>query len=294
MDPNAFQKFQSKTTRWNPDNALALAWASDLAYQDPGTTIPQAAATWGFQKPVTVSGPRDIQCTILGNADCIVAAYRGTIPTKEGKFDANNWIVNCTADQISVEDAFGIRGNVHDGFATAFSSIWQPVRDAVNQFQTGSQSVWFTGHSLGGALALMAAAAWTFELRMPFNGLYTYGQPRVGDPDFCGNCDTHFGDQYYRFVNDEDIVTRVPPRLFPHFPTPDVYGHCGRLVYFDAHHQMQNDEHFWNDFLTRFEVGFENMGMLLQAPVADHNLEAGYIANIQSNINNGTAAQMRW
>ena len=75
---------------------------------------------------------------------------------------------------------------------------------------------------------------------MPFNGLYTYGQPRVGDPDFCGNCDTHFGDQYFRFVNNLDIVTRVPLADLPALPWPETYAHAGRLLYFDLSRETCN------------------------------------------------------
>jgi triacylglycerol lipase len=293
-NPNPFDNFQSATTRWNPNNSLALARASDLAYQDD-TTVIQTAAAWGFKVPGIVTAPRDIQAIVLGNAQAIIVAFRGTISEKNGVIELDNWMADANANQISVEATFGIRGHVHEGFANAFSGLWQGVQDAVKSLQTGTQSLWITGHSLGGALAVMAAAAFTFEKRLPFNGLYTYGQPRVGDPDFCGNCETHFGEQYFRFVNDEDIVTRVPPRFFPHFPLPDTYGHAGRLLFFDAQGQLHNDEHWWNNFLTGVEVGFKNfVGMLTVAPINDHNLDNGYIAHIQQYLNGNCQPPMQW
>lgn len=293
-DPNPFANFQDATTRWNPNNALALSRASDLAYQ-PDVIVQQIAAAWGFKAPAIVTAPRDIQAIVLGGDKIIVVAFRGTISEKNGVIELDNWMADADAEQIAVEASFNIRGNVHEGFANAFSGLWQGVQEAVKSFQTGAQSLWITGHSLGGALALMAAAAFTFEKRLPFNGLYTYGQPRVGDLEFCGNCDTHFGDQYFRFVNNEDIVTRVPPRFFPHFPLPDVYGHAGRLLYFDAQGNMHNDEHWWNSFLTGVEVGFENfVGMLTALPIEDHFMETGYIAHIQQYLNGGSQPPMQW
>ena len=296
--PNPFHQFTPATTRWSPANALALARTSDLAYEDPATIIATAKA-WGFNSPRSVPaviiGARDIQAFVMGNAEFIVVAFRGTISEKNGVIDANNWILDLEANQVSVASAFGVPGKVHDGFAAALATVWQPVQAGVTELQTGAQSVWITGHSLGAALALLAAAAFTFEKREPFNGLYTYGQPRVGDPNFCGNCDTHFGDQHFRFVNNEDIVTRVPPRIFPHFPLPDIYGHSGRLVYFDANGGFHNDEHYWNSFLAGVEVGFEGLRQLAAgAAVADHNLETGYIAHIQTYINNGCQPPMQW
>jgi triacylglycerol lipase len=296
---NPFAKFTYATTRWQPLNALALAWACDLAYEVNVQTISDVANAWGFQlpqnAPPTADGPRDIRGYVMGNDDFIVVAFRGTVNEMNGRFDANNWVVNLEANQVSVEPVFGIRGNVHEGFATALSSIWPAITNGIDELQTKRQSVWFTGHSLGGALALMGAATQTFELRQPFNGLYTFGQPRVGDPDFCGACDTHFGDQYFRFVNNEDIVTRIPPRIFPHFPLPDIYGHGGQLAYFDASGNLHNDEHYWNSFLTGVEVGLQGMQQIAGgALVADHDLEKGYIANVQKYVIGGCNPAMQW
>ena len=40
-------------------------------------------------------------------------------------------------------------------------------------------SVWYTGHSLGGALASLATAQMRRQ-EVPVDGLYTFGQPRTG------------------------------------------------------------------------------------------------------------------
>jgi hypothetical protein len=96
-------------------------------------------------------------------------------------------------------------------------------------------------------------------------------------------------------ANYEDIVTRVPPRFFPHFPLPDVYGHAGRLIYFDAQGNMHNDDHWWNSFLAGVEVGFENfVGMLTAKPIEDHFIETGYIAHIQQYLTGGSQPPMQW
>jgi triacylglycerol lipase len=291
---NIFQQFQSNTTLWQPNNALALGWAADLSYEN-NQTITNVANGWGFKPPVIISGPRDTQAIVIGNSSAVVIVFRGTVSEKEGRFDANNWIVDLDAQQIPVDQSFGVSGYIHEGFANAFASLWQPIQAAVTEFQDNAQSLWITGHSLGGALAMVTAAAVTFEKRWPFNGLYTFGQPRVGDPNFCGNCDIHFGDQYYRFVNDQDIVTRVPPRLFPHFPTFDTYGHCGRLVYFDANGQPHSDEHYWNTFLASVEVGLQGMTDLAKGnPVSDHHMETGYLKKLTAYVSGGCQPPLQW
>src|SRR5262249_54451343 len=84
----------------------------------------------------------------------------------------------------------------------------------------GAKPVWLTGHSLGAALATLAAARWAAGHRV--QGLYTFGSPRVGNAAFAatvpGPC--------YRFVNNNDVVTRLPPPgLFA------GYRHVGVLKY---------------------------------------------------------------
>jgi triacylglycerol lipase len=55
-------------------------------------------------------------------------------------------------------------------------------------------------------------------------GLFTFGSPRVGSRRYVNHC--HFP-EYYRWVNNNDIVTRVPPIWLG-------YRHAGRLMYFDC------------------------------------------------------------
>ena len=71
-------------------------------------------------------------------------------------------------------------------------------------------TLYLTGHSLGGALALLA----TRELehgRDSTGACYTYGQPRVSEYGFTRNIKTPI----YRVVNASDIVPRMPP-MFIH------------------------------------------------------------------------------
>ena len=86
-------------------------------------------------------------------------------------------------------------------------SISDVVRDTVSRCPSGSQ-VFVTGHSLGGALATLAALhiKTTTQFKQPT--LYTFASPRVGDPTFAA----HFTDlECFRIANSEDIVPTVPP-----------------------------------------------------------------------------------
>jgi triacylglycerol lipase len=282
-----FDNFNPATTQWNINNARALAYASNLAYQADANAIKQSAQAWGFAPDrITTIAPTSsvLQAIILGRKDAVVLAFRGTRPD-----ELIDWMADCEIVQVPFSDYFASPnvGAVHEGFCRLLTSGWKNILAEVTRLQDSGQTLWITGHSLGGALALMATAAFTFSARLPVNGLYTFGQPRVGDIDFCTQCDSHFGNVMFRFVNNEDIVTRVPPRVVPGLPLPSFYGHSGQIRFFDGDGKLHDDDHWWNAFLINVEVGFEKMKQLLAGPVADHCLACvpnGYIARIEQNI----------
>ena len=286
LPANPFDRFNPATTQWNINNARALAYVSYLAYL-ADANIKQRAQTWGFEpERISVIAPASsvLQAIILGRKDAVILAFRGTRPDQ-----LIDWMADLEIVQVPFSDYFQSPnvGAVHEGFCRLLASGWKNILATVTRFQDGGQTLWITGHSLGGALALMATAAFTFSARKPVNGLYTFGQPRVGDIDFCTQCNSHFGDVMLRFVNNEDIVTRVPPRIVPGLPLPSFYGHSGQIRFFDGDGKLHDDAHYWNAFLNNVEVGFENMERLLARPVDDHCLDCkpnGYIARIEQNI----------
>jgi triacylglycerol lipase len=278
--------FIPNTTRWVPANARALAYASLLAYGPDPDTITKQAVAWGYDpKRVTVIAPGKsvLQAVILGGNNFVVLAFRGTRPDQ-----LSDWMTDADINQVSFNSLYPGPdvGFVHSGFAGLLQDGWDDIYAAVDGFQQEGQPLWVTGHSLGGALAVVATAALTFNKREPVNGLYTFGQPRVGDPIFCSQCDSNFGDAMFRFVNNEDIVTRVPPRIVP--VPPAFYGHSGQLRYFDADENLHSDESWWNSFLLTVDVGIKNMETLLEAPVADHSLDKCYIPLIEQYLTAGS------
>jgi hypothetical protein len=65
--------------------------------------------------------------------------------------------------------------------------------------------VWFTGHSLGAALATLAAHRCATTA-----GIYTFGSPRVADQGFASNFNNRFAGKSFRIVNGTDVVTTIP------------------------------------------------------------------------------------
>ena len=148
---------------------------------------------------------------LAADQQCAVLAFRGTEPSDrtniidDARFLPRTWSVNGRA-----------MGRVHSGFADALQRIWSFVGVALQDLTT---PVWCTGHSLGGALATLAAS------RAEVEKLITFGSPRVGDAAFRDMLATHVP-AAKRYVNCSDAVPQVPPA---------PYRHYGVLHYIDRH-----------------------------------------------------------
>jgi hypothetical protein len=133
-----------------------------------------------------------------------VLAFRGSVPHRLG-----DWQRDANLNKLKFDGG----GCVHQGFSDALDEVW----DELKQWLTtaGEKQLWVTGHSLGGALALLSA----MRLDGEKVNVCTFGQPRIGDSKFASSGEKKLGDRYYRIVHNEDIVPRIPPYTlgFRHF-----------------------------------------------------------------------------
>ena len=101
-------------------------------------------------------------------------------------------------------------GRVHAGWLYAFESVRRDTERWLATYAAERKSLLICGHSLGAALATIAASAWR-----PTQ-LITLGSPRVGDGEFVRSLS---GIETRRIVDCCDLVTRVPPRgTYEHTP----------------------------------------------------------------------------
>eukprot|EP00344_Euplotes_crassus_P011272 CAMPEP_0196997070 /NCGR_PEP_ID=MMETSP1380-20130617/2787_1 /TAXON_ID=5936 /ORGANISM="Euplotes crassus, Strain CT5" /LENGTH=315 /DNA_ID=CAMNT_0042413205 /DNA_START=37 /DNA_END=984 /DNA_ORIENTATION=+ len=86
------------------------------------------------------------------------------------------------------------------------------MSDAVNKDENQNYDVIFTGHSLGGALTMHAAADAILSGLFTNNNvyIYTFGQPRVGNAEFIDEFIPKVKESY-RVIHDNDIVPHLPP-----------------------------------------------------------------------------------
>jgi triacylglycerol lipase len=268
----------SLTAKYNPKNALALVKLARLTYQTE-EEISQQVTSWGFSQFSFITTPTpieayDTQALIIANSDLILVAFRGSESRTDWKNNLDFVLIQGYGGRV---DEF--QGRVHRGFSQALDSVWGQVKRTIEQFQTQGQTLWFTGHSLGAALATLAVSRLVLAEDKPVGGLYTYGSPRVGDRVFAQNFNNQFKDQSFRFVNHKDIVTRLPPRQAG-------YSHVGTFLYFSDTVKITNDLIWWIKFLDAYPMTNATVEQRLSNGLAgaeDHDI-ALYKAHLERDI----------
>lgn len=191
-------------------------------------------------EPFAENGTEAILVKLAPSADfegMLVLAFRGTQPTIKDIF------TDIKTDLVSAPGG----GRVHRGFLDAFQEVEPRIREALERHK--GLPVYITGHSLGGALALVATRYFCSDST---GATYTYGCPRVADDTFF----TPIKTPVYRIVNAADGVPKVP---FGYGFT--IVLSLIRLIPFNGTKQI-------SEFLRRYFMGYTHYGNLtfLSAP----------------------------
>jgi len=219
----------------------------------PKEARPPYVTPWHYLSMRVVNPPAFVVATayLIQSPDRSVAilCFRGTEPT-----NVINWLTDLTVSPESF-----LAGHVHGGIFRNFQAIWPLVDKALELVQSGVEvtdvnvqrmadahsgkadgegllrtaganldtlkSLYVCGHSLGGAMAALAAANILTvgkyrSLCDKFRGVYTYGAPMVATPDLADVLDASIGHLVFRHVYKNDLVPRLPPYTtgrFRHF-----------------------------------------------------------------------------
>lgn len=195
---------------FNPDtgdyvegNALWLAELSRLVYrhdveesQNPPLPTRQSFLDQvGLrQRRFFLSAKTDTQAMLVTSGSpptFAVLVFRGTDTLRDSLTDIT----------LGLQFLVRHKPGLHLGFRRALDSVWPDIEA---ELATLDCPVFYTGHSLGAALATLAAAR-----RAP-KAVYNFGAPRVGNPAFARSL-SHLA--IYRVVDDIDLVSMVPPAL---------------------------------------------------------------------------------
>lgn len=202
-------------------NVLTCAHLSAWAYRSKDD-ITERSASWGV--PVQAIEERNHFALVVRLPSAVIVAFRGTD-------EARDWLTNLAMWQRSPWGAEW--GSVHAGFLGAVDALWPKLTNALRELKcTDDVPVWLTGHSLGGAMALIAAIRLMNERsQVRIDAVYTFGQPMVGNREFAKVCGTRLADRFARFVATRDDI--------PNHPASGAHG--GTLVFFDRHGTLREN-----------------------------------------------------
>jgi triacylglycerol lipase len=191
------------------------------------------ASAWGFKNfQYAYSEDMKILALILRKRRDVVICFRGTVLDNT---------INLHADIQARFVPMASFGLVHKGFSSAVESVWAEIKTRIPPGE--HLRVWLTGHSMGGALALLAGARFATEYKgrqnIVINGLYVFGAPRVGDQDFADAFNnTYLYRRSFLLAKYNDIVTVLPPCIKKIWEYRDV----GNIIYIDPEGALKSIE----------------------------------------------------
>ncbi|XP_021819949.1 uncharacterized protein LOC110761708 [Prunus avium] len=142
------------------------------------------------------------------------------------------------------------------GEKSAYYAVRRKLKSLLEEHKNAKFVV--TGHSLGGALAILFPSVLVLheemELMQRLLGVYTFGQPRVGNRKLGRYMEAHLNSpvpKYFRVVYCNDLVPRLPcdDKTF-------LYKHFGVCLYYDSqfNEQRMEDEPNKNYFGIRYLI----------------------------------------
>lgn len=153
----------------------------------------------------------------------IILAFRGSS-------DLDNWIANI---DVVLTDVSSICSGceVHEGFWDTWQTVASGVTTEIESALETYSGYTFvaTGHSLGAALAAIAATV--FRDSGHTVQLYDYGQPRIGNLALAQYITGQSSGSNYRVTHTDDIVPKLPPEAlgYDHF-SPEYWITSGNNV----------------------------------------------------------------
>lgn len=201
---------------------------------------------WSIHSTVSDHGT-DTHGTIFSrkssNGIQIAVAFSGTVSKLNIKTDLNIRFTCCSFIPLDEDDPERLC-QVHSGFLCAYENVRQQVLAAIQHLTVEHPAsgprecrILFTGHSLGGSLAVLAALDVALNLAHVINAnieLYSFGAPRVGNHAFAELYDAQVPSSF-RIVNDGDmIVSGLKGERLLSFCSPvtcfNQYKHVGQYV----------------------------------------------------------------
>jgi len=197
----------------NLKQANKFAKMADIAYKDKKEAKKEYKKL-GWSNHIFLEH-KGAQCYIVWNKDDIALCFRGTEPDE---------MSDVLADLNVFPNKSMTDGWVHAGFKGELDKLWSHIEPMVLEYS--KKNLYVCGHSLGAAMATICTSR--IEEFRKVEVLYTYGSPRAGTRSFVKEIKT----PHWRFVNNNDIVTRIPLALMG-------YKHHGNLCYINHYGKIR-------------------------------------------------------
>ncbi len=191
--------------------ARGLAHISDVAYLSKDKVIAEMQRLGATNVKFVHVG--DSQGVVASTGDRIIVAFPGSDEKSDWRSDLN----------FARKPKFG--AEVHGGFVNAYEDVWPEMEAEIKRLVAEKdRPILFTGHSMGGALASMAALDLKQQSIGTIHSVYTFGCPPIGNQAFATKYDRAVPTTY-RVVNQSDDV--------PAMEAPG-YEHAGKHIWLNG------------------------------------------------------------
>lgn len=205
------------------DLAIQCAELAKLSYASPADARALALGRYGYESFDDLSQRNERDHLIVVSAGSrVFVAVRGTDERKD-------WLTNL---QFWYRDS--AVGRVHKGYHEVCQGFLPGLSRLIDRH--ADRPIVFTGHSMGGAVAVLLAA-FLVERHASVDGLYTFGQPKIGGADFSAYCEANVQAPYFRFVHGSDAFATWTLGKHGLLGTPCYFDLRGRLSF--GHHLAQ-------------------------------------------------------
>lgn len=205
----------NKDIDYNSSDASYAARLSELAYQSVSkikNEFPDNKLKYIDQGAV--------QFFVLEGRSETYITFKGTNPSR---------LIEVLTDLDFVQKKAFV-GKVHKGFFEAFSNVKKDLDALVLDFELKRKNIIVSGHSLGGALATLCSA-YLHQEGVTIKGVYTFGQPRIGNEDFADYYDSILGNRHFSVFHKDDRIPRLPASKVGRGKLEIQYHHVGKTIW---------------------------------------------------------------
>lgn len=254
----AYDQYEAskKSSAWKLTKGYSLI--RELIYQKSAEKIPSRGESVfdldpGDSHPGRKRKVKDVPIGFIARRrKNVFLIFRGTSTDREW---IRNFMINLVA--YPLPDF----GKVHSGFLQTYKLFRPIIEDALAGIPRGSR-LFIAGHSLGGALATIAAPDIESRLKRKVRGLYTFGSPRIGDVAFVEAFNRRFASKSFRIVNTEDLVGSIPPPVPIAGRIGGYFSHVSTPVDFTTQGEGMESNHLMKTYLAALGDAKAKRGIL--------------------------------